>query len=72
MDRLPTPELWEFPGGLDGEESTCNVGVVGLIPGSGRFPGGEPGNPFQYSCLKNPLDRGAWQAPVHGVTKGQT
>ena len=60
-----------FPGGLDGEESTCNVGDVGLIPGLGRVPGGRPGNPFQYSCPKNPMDRGARQAPVHGVTKGR-
>ena len=42
---------------------------VGLIPGLGRSPGGENGNPLQYSCLANPMDRGAWQATVHGVTK---
>ena len=40
-----------------------------LIPGSGRFPGGGNGNPLQYSCLENPMDREAWQATVHGVTK---
>ena len=45
---------------------------VGLIPGSGRCPGGRHGNPLQYSCLGNPTDRGAWQATVHGVTKSQT
>ena len=43
-----------------------------LIPGSGRFPGGGHGNPLQYSCLENPMNREAWQATVHGVTKSQT
>ena len=42
------------------------------IPGSGRFPGRGHGNPLQYSCLENPMDRGAWWAPVHRVTKSQT
>ena len=42
---------------------------VGSIPGSGRPPGGGPGNPLQYSCLENPMDRGAWKATVHGVAK---
>ena len=42
---------------------------LGLIPGSGRSPGGRKGNPLQYSCLENPMDRGAWQATVHGVTE---
>ena len=41
----------------------------GLIPGSGRYPGEGNGDPLQYSCLGNPMDRGAWQAPVHGVAK---
>ena len=45
---------------------------MGLIPGSGRSPGGEHGNLFQYSCLENSLDRGAWKAIVHGVAKSQT
>ena len=45
---------------------------MGLIIGLGRSPGAGNGNPFQYSCLGNPMDRGAWQAAVHGVTKGQT
>ena len=44
----------------------------GLIPGSGRSPGGGHGNPLQYSCLENPMDRGAWRATVHGVAKGWT
>ena len=45
---------------------------MGLIPGSGRFPGGGPGNPLQYSCLENPMDRGVWQVAVHGVAKSLT
>ena len=49
-----------------------NAGDVGSIPGSGRSPGGGNGNPFQSSCLENPMDRGAWQATVHGVAKSQT
>ena len=49
-----------------------DVGDVGSIPGSGRSPGGGHGDPLQYSCLGNPMDRGAWQAAVHGVTESQT
>ena len=49
-----------FPGGSDDKESTCNVGDLGLIPGSGRSPVEGNGYPFQYSCLENPVDRGAW------------
>ena len=49
-----------------------DAGDVGLIPGSGRCPRGGHGNLLQYSCLINPMDRGAWQATVHGVTKSQT
>ena len=45
---------------------------VGLIPRLGRSPGGQHGNPLQYSCLENPMDREAWRATVHGVAKGQT
>ena len=48
----------------------ANSGDVGLIPGSGRFPAEGNGNPVQYSCLENSMDRGAWQTKVHGVTKG--
>ena len=54
---------------------TANAGDlrnVGLIPGSGISPGGGHGNPLQYSCLENPVDRGAWQAMVHGVAKSRT
>ena len=61
-----------FPGSSVGKESTCNAGDLGSIPGLGRSPGGGHGNPLQYSCLENPMDRGAWQAAVHGVTKSQT
>ena len=50
----------DFPGGSDGKASACNAGDPGLIPGSGRSPGEENGNPLQYSCLENPMDRGAW------------
>ena len=46
-----------FPGGSDGKESPCNAGDLGLIPGSGRGPGVGNGNPLQYSCLENPMDR---------------
>ena len=52
-----------------GEESTCNAGDPGLVPGSRRSPGEGNGNPLQYSCLENPMDRGAWCATVHGVTR---
>ena len=49
-----------------------DAGDAGLIPGWGRSPGVGNGNPLQYSCLENPMDRGAWRATVHGVTKSQT
>ena len=52
-DRLLTPVFLGFPGGSDCKESTCNVGVLGSIPGLGRFPGGGHGNPLSYSCLEN-------------------
>ena len=61
-----------FPDGSDGKESAYNAGDLGSIPGLGRSPGEENGNPLQYSCLENAMDRGAWQATVHGVTKSQT
>ena len=51
------------------KKSACNAGDLGLIPGSGRSPGEGNGNPLQYSCLENPMDRGACQATVHGVTR---
>ena len=49
-----------FPGGSDGKASACNVGDLGSIPGLGRSPGEGNGNPLHYSCLENPMDRGAW------------
>ena len=49
-----------FPGGSEVKVSACNVGDPGSIPGSGRSPGEENGNPLQYSCLKNPMEGGAW------------
>ena len=58
-----------FPGSSDGKESACNAGDSGSIPGSGRSLEEGNGNPLQYSSLENPLDRGAWRATVHGVTK---
>ena len=62
-----------FPGGVsDGKESAYNSGDPGLIPGSGRSPGEGNGNPLQYPCLENSMDRGAWWATVHGVTKSRT
>ena len=58
-----------FPAGSDGKESACIVGDLSSILGLGRSPGGGHGNPLQYSCLENPMDRGAWRATVHGVAK---
>ena len=58
-----------FPGGSDSKESACNVGDPGLIPGLGRFPGEGNGYSLQFSCLENSMDRGAWRATVHGLTK---
>ena len=84
-DRGLTPGLGRTPGeematpvflaGSDGIASACNAGDAGdagLIPGLGRSPGGGHGNPLQYSCLENPIDRGAWQATVHGLAKSWT
>ena len=68
-------QLWfslDFPSGLAVKNLSANTGDVVLIPGSGRFPGERNGNPFQYSCLKNPIDRSTWKATVHGFTKSQT
>ena len=62
----------DFPGGSDSQESACNVGDLGLIPGSGRSSGEEHDNPLQYSCLENPMHRGAWWATVHRVAESWT
>ena len=64
--------LMRFPGDSVGKESACNAGDLGSIPGSGRFPGERNGNLLHYPCLENSMDRGAWQATVHGVAKSQT
>ena len=58
-----------FPGGLDGKDSAYNARYLGSVFGLGRYPGEWNGNPLQYSCLKNPMDRGAWWPTAHGVTK---
>ena len=63
---------WGFPGGSEGKASACNEGDLGSIPGSRRSPGEGNGNPLQYSCLENPMGRGAWRATVHGVAKSRT
>ena len=66
-DRLPTQVFLGFPGGSDSKESACNGETwVGNIPGGGQ------GNPVQYSCLENPVNRGAWWATFHGVAKSRT
>ena len=61
-----------FPGGSDSKESACNAGDPGSSLGSERPSGEGNGNPLQYSCLKIPMDRGAQQVTVHGITKNQT
>ena len=65
MDKI----LNGFPGGSVVKNPPTNSGDAGLIPGLGRSPGEGNGNPLQYSCLGNPMDRGAWWATVPGVTK---
>ena len=62
----------DFPGGSEVKVSAWNAGDQDLIPGSGRSPGEGNGNPFQYSCLENPMEGGAWSAIVHGVAKSRT
>ena len=71
-DWLPIPVFLGCPGGPDGKESTYNTGDLGLIPGVGRSHGEGNSYPLQHSGLENSTDKGAWQAIVHGVTKGQT
>ena len=61
-----------FPGGSEVKASAHNAGDPGSIPGMGRSPGEGNGDPLQCSCLENPMDRGAWWATVHGVTKSRT
>ena len=71
MIRFPQHTLG-FPCGSYDKQSTCSAGDPSLIPRSGRSPGERHGYPLQYSCLENPMDRGAWWALVHGVAKSQT
>ena len=63
---------WGFPGDSVVKNLPANAGDLGSIPGSGRSPGEGNGNPLQYSCLENPIDRGAWWAAVHGIAKSST
>ena len=63
--------LKDFPSGSASKESACNAGDVGSIPGLGRSPGEGNGNPLQYCCLGNPMDRGAWQVTILGVAKSR-
>ena len=58
-----------FPPSSVGKVSACNAGGLGSIPGSGRSPGEGNGSPLQYTCLENPMDRGAWQPTLHGIAR---
>ena len=71
-DGLPTPSFLGFACGSAGKESAYNARDLGSIPGLGRSPGEGNGNPHQYSCLKNPMDGGAWWATFRGVARSQT
>ena len=71
FDTVAKYSLW-LPRWLCGKNPPANAGDVGLIPGLGSYPGERNGNPHQYSCLGNPMDRGAWWTTVHGVAKSQT
>ena len=76
MDIYVNVDIYDLPGffsgGSESKESACNAGDLVLILGSGRSPGGGHGQPLQYSCLENSMDRGAWWAAVHGVAKSWT
>ena len=68
--RLPSlGTIGGFPCSSVSRESPCNARDVGSIPGSGRSPGEENGNPLQFSCLENPKDRGGWQVTIYGITR---
>ena len=71
MDYIVYGLAKSLPGGSVGKESACNAGDTGLVPGLGRSPGGGHGNPLQYFCLENPMNRGAWWATVQAATKEQ-
>ena len=72
FNKLPHPLAPWLPWWLSGKESACSAGDMGSIPGLGRFPGEGNGYPLQYSCLENPMDRGASQTIVHGDTESDT
>ena len=76
VEHLPNYRLvykvMGFPGGSYGKESAYNAGNPDSVPGSGRSPGEGNGNPLQYSCLENLMDKGTWWATDHGVTKSRT
>ena len=82
IDTVPRTSVWifktcptpykGFPGGSVGKESACGAGDPGSIPESRRSPGQGNGNPLQYSCLENPMDRGPWWVTAPGVAKSQT
>ena len=72
VSQMPTSCILGFPGGSVVKNPLANVGDIGSVPGLGRFPGEGNGNPLQYSCLGNPMDRGTWWAAVHGITKSRT
>ena len=69
LDESERGYFMGFPDGSVVKNPPANAGDMGSIPGSGRSPGEGNGNQLQYSCLRNPMDRGAWQAPVHRVSK---
>ena len=72
MEKSHSHLVMGFPNGSVGKESACNAGEPGSVPGLRRSPEEGNGNPLQYSCLEKTMDRGAWQATAHGVTKSQT
>ena len=72
LENRPASSQLGFPGGASSKEPSANAGDIrdgSSIPGLGRFPGGGHGNPLQYSCLENPMNRGAWQATVHRLQR---
>ena len=72
LEKDSGQHFWGLPRSLSSKESTCNAGDASSIAAMGRSPGERNGNPIQYSSLGNPMDRGAWWATVHGLTKRQT
>ena len=72
LSLFGTQSICDFLGSSDGKEPARNESNTGSTPGSGRSPGEGNGSPLQYSCLENPMDRGAWWTTVHGVTESQT